>query len=435
MANETITIPGGAHLHGTLPAISSKSDLHRLIFCACLADTPSRIRFASELSKDIAATAHCFEALGAKLVFSGNELTVEKPLDRGNIPSDAELFCNESGSTARFLLPLASLLCTRGAVLTGAGKLPERPFEDLCAALEAAGARFDSHHLPMRILQHANPHGYFEIRGNVSSQYITGLLFILPLCGAQGIRLTTALESAGYVALTADALRRYGVRVEHDGDIFRTVGSYRAPGGVIDAQGDWSNAAFWLCAADADATVTVTGLDLTSSQPDRRVCEILQSMGMKVDASDNRVTVSAPNGTHGMRFDARDIPDLVPILCVRAAVSQGETVITGISRLRIKESDRVQTVCELVTKLGGDIRADADSITVRGVRRLTGGTVDSFNDHRIAMSAAVAAVFSTAPVTIRGCRAVEKSYPLFYKHYEALSGLTLPAVQNEGALL
>ncbi len=420
MTKSIRTIPCGKNLNGKIRAISSKSDLHRLIFCACLADAPCTIRYSAELSKDMQATIGCFRALGAHIAVNADEIILQKPLDLQSIPEKAELDCGESGSTARFLLPLAALFC-KNATLTGKGKLPARPFEDLCVALEAMGARFSSHHLPITVEQTASPRGDFSICGNVSSQYITGLLFILPFCTECGIHITTPLESAGYISLTADAMARFGVKVKSTPDGFRTEGRYHTPNGVIDAQGDFSNAAFWLCAAKGENSITVTGLDLSSSQPDRRVAEILTDMGMQVECKDDSVCVSAPYGTHGVTFDAREIPDLVPVLAVRAAVSKGETHISGISRLRIKESDRVAAVCALVTALGGKITSDEETMHITGVDAFSGGKVDSFNDHRIAMSAAVASVFSTGDVTICGAEAVEKSYPQFYEHFEQLT--------------
>ena len=263
------------------------------------------------------------------------------------------------------------------------------------------------------------PHGYFEICGNVSSQYITGLLFILPLCKADGIRLTTPLASAGYVELTADALRCYGVAVEWKENELRTTGSYISPFEIIDAQGDWSNAAFWLVAANGNHKITLQGLGL-SSQPDRAVLTLLSKMGMHIETHGDTVSAYAPERTHGISFDASGIPDLVPILSIRAAVSKGKTVISGTHRLRLKESDRVEAVCRMISDLGGTATADEDHIYIEGQETLRGGSVDSFNDHRIAMSAAIAAVFCENPVTVTGADAVAKSYPQFFEDFKML---------------
>lgn len=418
-----ITIPAGAMLSGTIQAISSKSDVHRLLICASLCPEPVKIKCFCADSKDILATSECLSALGAKIEFSDTEIRVIKPIDMVNVPKNARLFCNESGSTARFLLPLASYICA-GATLDGAGKLPERPFDDLCRCLEAMGAVFDSHSLPITVKKCAAPSGYFEISGNVSSQYLTGLLFLLPLCNAKGIKLTTALESAGYVRLTADAMRHFGVEITRNGDIFSAFGKYTAPeSGIVKAEGDWSNAAFWLCSPENGNSVTVTGLDINSSQPDKGVCRILSGMGFEVISAGDAVTSKAPAKVRAVNFDAREIPDIVPILALRAAAADGVTVITGVKRLRIKESDRVKSVCEMIEALGGKANSDEDSMTIYGSGTLSGGTVDSFNDHRIAMSAAIGAAFCTGDVKINSYKAVEKSYPMFFEHYKMLSGI------------
>lgn len=419
---ENIIIPHGKVLSGEIKAISSKSHLHRLIICGCLSDEPSKIRYEATLSKDITATISCLEALGADIDVSEGIIEIVKPIDKDNIPDGAVIDCVESGSTARFILPLASLLC-KNAVITGSGKLPERPFEQLCKSLEIMGAEFSSYKLPITIKKCAKPSGLFEISGNVSSQFLSGLLFVLPLCDSTGIKLTTSLESAGYVDLTADAMDIFGVQVSSDNGVYSVKGKYTAPDYIIDAEGDWSNAAFWLCAVNGKEKITVTGLNHSSSQPDKEICEILGKMGMQLEKSGDSVTVSAPNGTKGISFDARNIPDLVPILAVRAAVSEGDTVISGISRLRIKESDRVLSVCEMINNLGGNAYSDENNIYIKGCKKLSGGKIDSYNDHRIAMSASVAACFAVSDVTITGSNAVSKSYPLFYEHYKELSGI------------
>lgn len=419
-----VTLPPSS-LSGSLDAISSKSDLHRLILCAALSPKASEIRYHAALSKDIEATVGVLRALGAEISVEAadngrsGKITALRPVDPESVRRKVTLDCGESGSTARFILPLAALY-GKDVTITGSGKLPERPFEDLCVCLEAMGARFSSHKLPIRVEQTMKPHGFFEIRGDVSSQYITGLLFILPLCKAAGIRLTTPLASAGYVELTGDALRCYGVAVEWKDNELRTTGSYTAPSGITDAQGDWSNAAFWLAAAKDTHKITLNGLSL-SSQPDRRVLELLSEMGMKIETHEDSACASAPEQTHGILFDASGIPDLVPILCVRAAVSKGATVISGTHRLRLKESDRVQAVCRMLEALGGKVRADEDHIYIEGCERLHGGTVDSFNDHRIAMSAAIASTFCENPVTITGADAVAKSYPGFFEDFRTLA--------------
>ncbi len=412
-------------LGGSLHAISSKSDVHRLLICASLADGTSRIRFHAALSEDMYATIGVLRAMGAMIEYAdtedGGTLTVSRPVSEH--VASVTLDCRESGSTARFLLPLAAKNAV-GSVMIGSGKLPERPFAPLCLALERMGARFSSHALPLTFLQAPTARGFFEIRGDISSQYISGLLFLLPLCEAEGICLTAPLESSGYVDMTAKTMEAFGVSVERSGNIFRTFGSYRAPKEELQTEGDWSNAAFWLAAATDAHPITVCGMDIRSAQPDRRIVEILESMGMRFDIRGSSVTAVSPLRTHGTRFDASESPDLVPVVCVRAAISEGETVISGTRRLRLKESDRVEAICRLISSLGGDIRADEDHIYIRGISALRGGSADSFGDHRIAMAASVASVFCKESVVLRGSEAVAKSYPQFFEHFTLLGGLS-----------
>ena len=420
---EKIVIPGRVKISGEIDAISSKSDLHRLIICACLSGSRVRIKYSSELSSDINATIDCMTALGAKIDVQSGVITIREPINFESIPDSPVLDCRESGSTARFLLPLASFI-GKGITLTGRGKLPERPFRDLCESLERAGAVFSSHNIPITVEAPINPDfdGCFEISGNVSSQYLSALLFILPVCRAKGIKLTTPLESAGYADMTLGAIGRFGAQIVEKDGVYTCLKGYGKPEGDICAEGDWSNAAFWLCAACGDGEISVRGLSEGSSQPDRAVIDILESMGAGLCAKDGCVKISAGERLRGTEIDAKNIPDLVPVLCVRAAVADGVTHITNVSRLRIKESDRIEAVSELLKNLGGRIETTDNDIWITGIQKLRGGKVDSFNDHRIAMSAAIAASFSDGDVEISDFRAVEKSYPLFFEHFKALSG-------------
>lgn len=410
---------------GRVEVISSKSELHRLIICACLADKGCTISYNSEISKDIIATVSCFNTLGADIEIKEGEIEIKKPIDINAcadlVCEDTEIFCNESGSTARFILPLMSLVCKNGATLTGAGKLPERPFSDLCSCLEAHGASFSSDKMPIKILNTAKPKGTLEISGNISSQYLSGLLFILPLCKGCSIKLTTPLESSGYVDMTIDAMRRFGVTVTEDHGVYTASGSYSSLSDSMDAGGDWSNASFFLCAA-RDKAITVGGLKIDSLQPDRKIIEILSDCGYNVESKENCVSVTRGENTVPFDTDAGETPDSVPILSVLATSINGKSTIRNIRRLRYKESDRVKSVCEMIENLGGKIEADENTITIYGTGRLSGGTVDSFNDHRIAMAASIASLICENEVTIVGADAVSKSYPSFYEELEKLMG-------------
>lgn len=424
--NITKTLAPNLTLRGKVAVISSKSELHRLIFCACLADRPCAISYNSALSKDIEATISCFRALGAEIHISDRKIFIQRPLDtqyiRDNLDRDTEIFCNESGSTARFILPLISLLCENGAVLTGAGKLPERPFSDLCDSLSANGAVFSDDKMPIRIEKSATPPdgATFEISGNISSQYLSGLLFILPLCKNASIRLTTPLESAGYVDMTVDAMRKFGVEVTEKNGTYSASGKYKVQDNEMCAFGDWSNAAFFLCGAK-DLPLSVTGIDCRSLQPDKKILDVLSDCGIIIEEKIDSVTVKRDEKTRPFNFDAGENPDLVPILCVLAASIPGDSVITNIRRLRFKESDRIATVCEMINSLGGKIFEEGDSLRICGNGKLSGGIVNSHNDHRIAMSAAIASLFCENRVIIDGAQAVAKSYPAFFEIFRSLT--------------
>ena len=390
-----------AALRGTVRAIASKSQAHRLLICAALADGPTRI-ICRERSEDIDATAACMRALGADIVWQDGEFRVT-PL-RTPAP-EAVLDCGESGSTLRFLLPVVCALGA-GATLRLHGRLPQRPLEPLWSELLAHGAQLareadGSVRVGGRLAGRD-----FVIAANVSSQFISGLLFCLPLLGGGSIRLTGTAESVSYLDMTCDALAAFGVPVAWQGDVLTVPpGRYHTPGS-LEVEGDWSNAAFWLCAsAICGGKLSCTGLNPASSQGDRAVTEAI-------------CAIAAGSAV----IDAKNIPDLVPVLSVLAALTPGTTRFCNAQRLRLKESDRIAATCAMVQALGGNAEPTEDGLQIVGTKQLPGGTVDSVGDHRIAMSAAVAAVGCTGPVVIEGAQAVRKSYPGFWQDYMALGG-------------
>ncbi len=409
-------------LGGKIAAIPSKSDAHRLLFCAALADGVTEIVVGDgELSADIHATMACIRALGGGAESAGDTIRVT-PIDRAAITSPVVCDCGESGSTARFLLPIAAMLATHAPItLIGRGRLPERPFAPLCNALRSGGATVDRDLLPITV-QGGLRAGEYRIAGNISSQYITGLLLALPaLEGASRISLTTPLESRGYIDMTLSTLARFGVDVATDATAYTVpTRPYRTPGHIV-ADGDWSNAAFWLCAGAIAKPVTMTGLSLDSRQGDRAVLDALRAFGAAVKVTGETVTVS-PAPLRGITLSVADIPDLVPVLAVVAALAEGETRFTDAARLRLKESDRLATVAGLIADLGGQARIAGDTLIVTGQAQLRGGTTDSANDHRIAMAAAVAALGCTGNVLLYRAEAVAKSYPAFWADYASLGG-------------
>ncbi len=364
-------------LRGDVTVIPSKSQAHRLLICAAFADSPTQLR-CPETNRDIEATADCLRALGAQIIRTETGYTV---FPAAHAPEAAVLPCRDSGSTLRFLLPVAGALGVDATFLME-GRLPQRPLSPLWEELERMGCRLSRPTAnTIRIQGKLHP-GAYSIPGNVSSQYISGLLFAHMLMEESTLEITGRLESAPYIEMTRRALALFPNR--------------RSPG-YLEVEGDWSNGAFWLAARELGSRIYIAGLRDDSPQGDRACAELL------------------PRLKENITISAADIPDLVPILSVVAAANRG-AVFTDIQRLRLKESDRVASVIAMISALGGKAEATEDTLTVQG-SGLRGGTVDACNDHRIAMSAAIAATVCTEPVTILGAECVEKSYPRFWEEY------------------
>ncbi len=373
-------------LRGEITAIPSKSQAHRLLICAAFADRVTEL-VCPQTNADMEATADCLQALGAGIVHTATGYTVEPIKD---VAETATLACRESGSTLRFLLPIAGALGV-DATFQLAGRLPQRPLSPLWEEMERMGCTLTRPtQSTIRCTGKLKP-GKYTIDGNISSQFITGLLFALPLIeGETELEITGKVESRPYIEITRKTLALFGAP------------DFKSPG-KITVEGDWSNGAFFLAAKALGSELTILGLNADSPQGDRAAANILAQL------ANGTVTVSAA-----------DIPDLVPILAVTAAAKNGAE-FTDIRRLRLKESDRVSTVIDMISALGGQAHADENTLYVNGTG-LRGGTVNSCNDHRIAMSAAIAATVCTKPVTILGADAVNKSYPQFWDEYRRLGG-------------
>lgn len=421
-----------ASLRGTVHSIASKSDVHRLLFCAAQADGPVTIEMndRSPLSDDILATARVLRGLGADVREEPGRFTVTPS---NAVPNAPTFDCRESGSTLRFLLPVAAAHCDEPS-FTGSGRLPERPVGELLDVLKANGISVSADKLPFSFTGRLQS-GTFELPGNVSSQYITGLLLALPaLDGDSEIRLTSPLQSASYVNITLHALSRFGIRtsVLPRGFLVPGAQTFQSPGTLV-ADGDWSNAGYFLAAgALGKDPVSVSGLSPDSPQGDKVLTGILKDrMGAPVSRTREEdgtctYTVTPAETLSACDLDVHDIPDAFPVLAVLAAFANGRTRFTGCERLRFKESDRVASVIAMLEALGGTAVEDGADIIVCGADEtggLTGGTVPSFGDHRIVMAAAVAALRCTGDVTITGAEAVRKSYPSFFDEYTALGGI------------
>jgi len=420
-------------LHGEVLIPSSKSMGHRMCISAglsaegCIVDNIA-------VSKDIEATNRCLEALGVSV-----EETVS--LHKGRtafqykwnqeFPAEAALLdCGESGSTLRFFIPLGAL-CNVPVTFTGQGKLvsrPLQPYYDIFTKQQLRYRTGENGRLPLTVAGRLLP-GEYVVPGDVSSQFISGLLFALPLLEKDStLTILPPLESASYINLTLSSIRQFGITIDKVSDLqYKIPGRqrYRAPGSVVQVEGDWSQAAFWLVAGaiGSGEGICCRGLDAGSLQGDKAVLAILRRMGADIAESEGSF-ISKLSRLRGCEIDAADCPDLVPVLSVAAAVAEGTTHIIHAGRLRIKECDRLAAMYSELTKLGAEITEEPEGLLVKGKPGgLQGGvTVDAWNDHRIAMSMAVAALVCKQPVGLTGGESVGKSYPEFWNDYAAAGG-------------
>ena len=386
-------------LRGTIAAIPSKSQAHRLLICAAFADRPTALT-CPQTNQDIEATAACLNALGACVTRTETGYEVQ-PI--AALPERATLPCGESGSTLRFMLPIAGALGMDTTFLLR-GRLPQRPLSPLWEELEGKGCVLTRPTSDtIRCTGRLRP-GAYRIDGGVSSQFVTGLLYALSLLKEEStLTLTGTVESVPYIHMTLQALETFGLTLPKEGWRFSiSPGPLRSPG-VLMVEGDWSNAAFWFAAKALGSKIKITGMDPASPQGDRAVVSCLEAL--------EEYAV----------IDAANIPDLVPILSVAAAAKQGARFINA-GRLRLKETDRLATTAALINGLGGQAEIDGNTLTIHGAG-CTGGTVDATGDHRIAMAAAIAATVCTGPVTVLGAESVEKSYPAFWDDYKKLGGI------------
>ena len=400
-------------LRGSVTPPPSKSQAHRLLLAAALSDGVSLVSNVA-FSQDIRATLSCVEALGASWEeISPGCLRITGLMGPGGRPRRPfgqlpHLHCGESGSTLRFLIPVA-LAVAGGGIFTGRGRLMERPQEPYRDLFLQRGIRWEQRDGVLTVEGRLEP-GTYALPGDVSSQFVTGLLYALPLLSGESLlESTTPLESEGYISMTLEALDAFGVVAAERREglpAFRIRPSaYVSRSCRVEA--DWSQAAFWYAAQGLGCRLDVDGLDPASTQGDRRIFPY-------------SLRLRSPGP---VELDVSQCPDLVPALAAQAALRAGETTrIVNAARLRIKESDRLSAVTAALGGLGAQIEEGPDSLTIHGVSALRGGTAESFNDHRIAMMLAVAATRAEGPVTVRGAECVAKSYPNFWEDYEALGG-------------
>lgn len=406
---------------GRIAAIPSKSHVHRLLICAALSEKRSLIH-CSGTSEDIDATADCLSSLCADIKREESVFYVDGR--KTDNPAGSEyktLRCRESGSTYRFLFPVVCALGANCSFILE-GRLSQRPMEALFKVLEGKGISIEGKGSDEVKVSGSLRSGTFTIPGDISSQFISGLIFALPLLdGDSIIEITGSVESRKYIDITLDAVRAFGIKVYEEDRLMRIPGnqSYISPGELV-AEGDWSNAAFWLCCgALSRKEISLTGLNPDSLQGDKEICNILEKFGAGIRASENEFTV-IPGKLKGAEIDASQVPDLVPAIAAVAAGAGGRTLIKNAARLRLKESDRLKSVSEVLSNLGADIKETEDGLIISGSEIISGGSVDSWGDHRIVMMAAITSAICSSDVIINNSSAVNKSYPKFFEDFKLL---------------
>lgn len=406
-----------SRLCGTITVPPSKSAAHRVVLCAAMAGGVSRIENIA-LSDDIRATIGAAEALGVKTRYEDGCLTVDSTSGR---TKSARIDCGESGSTLRFLIPVAAALGMQ-AEFVGHGRLPQRPIGVYSECLPPHGVLCETEgSLPLNISGQLTP-GKFVLPGNISSQFITGLLLALPLLdGDSEIELSSPLESEGYVDMTIEIQRAFGVQVDLNctGWTIRGGQSYQPRSYTVE--GDWSQAAFFLAAGALGGELSICGLNRNSTQGDKAAERLFEQFGAELWWDKEVLNVKSGH-LKGFEIDASQIPDLVPILAATAALSEGTTQICHAERLKIKESNRLIAMADGLSNLGADVRLTEDGLIIYGVPKLRSASAFGYNDHRIVMALAIAALRANGKITVSDAQSIDKSYPNFFEDYRMLGG-------------
>ncbi len=408
-------------IHGQVRVPPSKSASHRMLMAAALSDGKSTVRNLI-YSKDIQATLSCLENLGVQFETSADTVVV-KGVGLPNVVTNPVFDCHESGSTLRFMIPIAMLPGSEVQFI-GQGRLIERPITPFIDIFKEKSIPFTYEGmLPLHVKGKLEA-GTYTMPGNISSQFITGLLYALPqLEGDSEIIMTSPLESKGYVDMTIKALSTFGIQVDNDNYQRFIVGggqAYQAQDVRVEA--DYSQATFWAVAAVIGKGLTLKGLSQVTEQGDAAVLDILERMGASITwLEDGDLEIHA-DALEGTTIDVSEIPDALPALAVAAALAQGTTTFVGGERVRLKESDRIKAMATELAKLGVDIKETPDGLIVHGGRPLKGGDLHGWNDHRIVMALTVASICATGPISIDDAEAITKSYPHFFEDFKQLGG-------------
>ena len=407
---------------GTIASIPAKAHAHRALICAALANSPSTI-LLSRTSKDIDATMDSLRGLGAQVVYENKVVTVTP----GPVPTKGNVVPHESGTTLRLLLPVAASICNEVAV-DAKGRLPDRPLEPMLGQMKAHGVTFSQDKPPFTMTGRLQG-GEFGMVGDVSSQFFSGLLLAAPQCGGATITSTTPLQSSDYVTLTTTTMANFGVTVDHTPASDTVQESFAVAANTTfkgqsnyQIEGDWSNTAIWMVAAGMTGKpITITGMNKNSVQADRRIMQIMIDAGCDVVWAGMNVTVMG-RAVKPIHADLEQMPDMLPVMAALACSIHGESSFVKGARLRLKESDRLEAVANLVRDLGGTVREDGDDLYIIGSGILKGGQGDCVNDHRLVMAGTLMALISENPVTLKDSEAITKSYPDFFEDWNLLGG-------------
>jgi len=404
---------------GSIAVPPSKSQTHRAIIAASLAKGKTVIHNAA-VNDDVAATIAAMAKIGVKIINNGSQLIVNG-VSRIVVSDDNIIDCNESGSTLRFILPILALSREK-VVYTGKPALMKRPMSAYDDIGRQRGLVYQQNEKSIMVSGTLTP-GVYPVPGSISSQFISGLLFALPLLkGDSEIRIAEPLESKGYVDMTIDILRRFGVRIEERPSGYVVPGNQCYSPANVTIEGDHSQMAFFGAAGLLTGDILCRNIAPTSLQPDRRFLDVVRAMKGAFEIQENGIRFHRSN-LQGCVVDVSQCPDVAPIISVLGAFADGTTVIENAARLKYKESNRLQTTYDILKGLGADIEMSDTSLTIRGRPTLDGGLLDPAPDHRIVMSAAIAATRCTKPVMIRHAEAVNKSYPNFWNDFKSAGGV------------
>ena len=417
-------------LNGKIEIPPSKSYSHRAVIAAALAESKDNRKSKIDnlkFSVDITTTTDIMENWGAKI--NREESSLEIVGNSGKVvPRDKYVQCNESGSTIRFLIPIG-ITNENELIFDGKGKLVDRPLDSYYRIFDEQEIFYKNENgkLPLEVKGKLKA-GNYEIDGNISSQFITGLLYALPLLdGDSKLIINKNLESKGYIDLTMEILKLAGIKIKNnDYKSFEIKGNQKYKPFDYTVEGDYSQVAFWIVAgiisANRDNEIKCLHVNKNSLQGDREIIEIVERMGAKLEIFDDYLIVK-PSKTKGTVIDISQCPDIAPILTVLGALSEGETRIINGERLRIKESDRITSIKTELNKLGANVSEEGDSLIIQGVERFNGGvTVNAWNDHRIAMSLAIASSRCEKEIVLEEAESVRKSYPHFWDDFVKMSG-------------